>query len=299
MSYSGSKRWILGPAVLALSASTGASRPPLSAAPPAAVRPAVALLVAIEATDYLKKVNDMECARECRIVRDALADSTLAIVRGAYPFLNWDDPQHATDTINVRLTSRTGDTPWIMLELRVLSARARMPSESTLVDFENFKAFHDRDDRNDWSADSLRREWAKRLREKLQNENLVESVFGQIPINAPAKVVRGRWHVGVAPKTIRQASYQTPTFEIRTLFRDPVEGADSVSVRLAPCMHTDDWKGYNCAVSRIVFGSQKVASGASLDSVLLRASLDSVSSIHLVTFKADTAAGGIGGAKWH
>jgi len=296
MWFSASKSWALVVGVVALSASR--SNPGIPVPPPLEVRPSVALLVTIDATDYLEKIDDTACMRDCRTLRDALADSTLAIVRDTYPFLNWDDPQHATDTVNVRLTSKGSQIPWILLDLRVSPPNVGMRPESTLVDFENFKAFHDRDDRGDWSVDSLRRQWAKRMREMLRNENLVESVFGRIPINAPAKINGRRWHVNVPGRKIRQVSYETPTFEIHTLFRDPDEGVDSVSVRLAPCNQTPDWQAYNCGVSRILFRSQTIASGPSLDSVLRRASFDDVSRVHLVTFKADAARGGLGGATW-
>jgi hypothetical protein len=296
MLSSTSKRWTLALGVAALSA--GGSAPGSRVSPPVEVRPSVALLLTIDATDYLDKINDATCSRDCRRVRDALADSTLAIVRGTYPFLNWDDPQHATDTVIVRLTSKgAGEIPWILLDLRVSPPSGR--PESTLVDFENYRAFRDRDERDDWSADSLRRQWAKRMREMLRNENLVESVFGRIPINAPAKINGRRWYVNVPGRRIRQVSYETPTFQIRTVFRDPVDGVDTVWIRLAPCNMTSDWQGYNCGISRILFSSKTVAAGASLDSVLQRASFDDVARVHLVTFKADTAQGGLGGATWH
>jgi hypothetical protein len=289
-----SKSWALVVGVVALSASK--SNPESRDPPPVDVRPSVALLVTIDATDYLEKINDAACLRDCRIVRDALADSTLAIVRGTYPFLNWDDRQNATDTVNVRLTSKGSQVPWIVLDLRVSPATVR--PESTLVDFETFKAFHDRDDRDDWSVDSLRRQWAKRMRDMLRNENLVESVFGRIPINAPAKINGRRWYVNVPARKIRQVSYETPTFEIRTLYSHPVQGVDSVSIRLAPCNQTPDFQSYNCGISRIVFRSRAVATGASLDSVLQQASFANVARVNLVTFKADTARGGLGGATW-
>jgi len=296
MWYSASKQWALVVGVVALTA--GKRNPGSSTPPPVDVRPSVALRVAIDARDYLQRIDDPACTRDCRTVRDALADSTLAIVRGTYPFLNWDDPEHATDTVNVRLISKKGEMPWILLELRVLSRSARMPPETTIVDFENSRAFRAREERDDWSADSLRREWAKRMREMLRNENLVESVFGRIPLNVPAKIVYGRrWLVNVQAQTIRQAHYQTPTFEVRPLFSDPVEGVDSVLVRLAPCNQVEDLKGYNCDMSRIVFRSQTIVSGsASIDSVLRRASLSDVARVHLVTFKADPT---LGGATWH
>lgn len=245
-------------------------------------------MVGIDAREYLQKINDMDCIADCRIVRDALADSVLAIVRGAYPFLSWEDPQNATDTIVVRLTSKNGDTPWILLELRALARDATTrPADSTRVDFENFRAFRDRDDRNDWSADSLRRQWAKRMRQMLVNDNMVESVFGKIPINSPAHRLSGKkWWVGVAPGSIHEDINASPIFDVRTLYSHPENGDDSVSVRLSACMHTPDWKSYKCDMSRIVFGSGRVAAtDTAIDAVMVGASLDSVSTIHLVTFK--------------
>jgi hypothetical protein len=247
------------------------------------------LVVAIDAREYLQKINDTDCVADCRIVRDALADSVLAIVRGAYPFLSWEDPQNATDTIVVRLTSKNVDTPWILLELRALARdAARRPADSTRVDFENFRAFRDRDDRNDWSADSLRRQWAKRMRQMLVNDNMVESVFGKIPINAPAHPLTGiKWYVDVAPGSIHEDANASPIFDVRTLYSHRVNGDDSVSVRLSNCMHNPpDWKAYKCDISRIAFGSGRVATGAAIDTVMTGASLGNVSTIHLVTFKA-------------
>src|SRR5712672_905664 len=180
MWYSASTRCLLAFMALALTASRNNPRPRPGSIP--GVRPEVMLVMAIDAREYLQKINDAGCVADCRIVRDALADSVLAIVRGAYPFLSWEDPQNATDTIIVRLTSKNVDNPWILLELRALARDAHRPADTTRVDFENFRAFRDRDDRNDWSADSLRRQWAKRMRQMLVNDNMVESVFGKIPI---------------------------------------------------------------------------------------------------------------------
>jgi hypothetical protein len=244
------------------------------------------LVVAIDAREYLQKLNDMNCVAVCRIVRDALADSVLAIVRGAYPFLSWEDPQNATDTIVVRLTSKNIDSPWILLDLRALARDAARPPDSTRVDFENYRAFRDRDERNDWSADSLRRQWAKRMRQMLVNDNMVESVFGRIPINAPAHGLTGiKWWVGVAPGSLHADVNASPIFDVRTLYSHPDKGDDSVSVRLSDCMHTPDWKAYKCDISRISFGSGRVATGAAIDTEMTGASLGSVSTIHLVTFK--------------
>jgi hypothetical protein len=132
------------------------------------------------------------------------------------------------------------------------------------------------------------------MREMLTNENLVESVFGKIPINAPARSLSGKkWHVDVAPDTIHQSTSVTPIFEVRTLYRHPENGDDSVSVRLSSCMHADNWNAYKCDISRIGFGSGEVVTGAGIDSVLKGASLDRVSTVHLVTFTA-----GAGGGKW-
>jgi len=270
---------------LALTASRNNPRPRPGSIP--GVRPEVMLVMAIDAREYLQKINDAGCVADCRIVRDALADSVLAIVRGAYPFLSWEDPQNATDTIIVRLTSKNVDNPWILLELRALARDAHRPADTTRVDFENFRAFRDRDDRNDWSADSLRRQWAKRMRQMLVNDNMVESVFGKIPINAPAHPLSGiKWYVGVAPESIHEDANASPIFDVRTLYRHPENGDDSVSVRLSACMHTDGWKAYKCEISRIGFGSGRVATGAAIDTVMTGASLGSVSTIHLVTFKA-------------
>jgi hypothetical protein len=175
-----------------------------------------------------------------------------------------------------------------------------MPPENTVVDFETFRAYRDRDDRGDWSVDSLRREWGKRMRGMLRNENMVEAVFGQIPINATARRLdKTRWYVDVAPDSTRQASYATPTFDVRTVFHDPRAGEDSVTVRLAPCNYTAHFRAYNCGTSQIVFGSREIASGGKLDSVLNQASLDSVSKVHLVTYTAGQSAVGAGGGTWH
>jgi hypothetical protein len=271
------------------------------------MRPSVALLVTIDARDYLQKISDTLCTLECRVVEKALADSALAIVRGTYPFLNWDDPQHATDTIDVRLTSKSGYVPALLLDLRVVSVSKRMPPESTLLDFENYKAYRERDERDDWSVDSLRRQWSKRMRETLRNENLVESVFGQIPLNAAASSFHGtRWLVNVPPGTIHQVTWEPPTFEIRPMYRDPIEGVDSVAVRLNDCNQMPELKAYNCKISRIVFRSHRLIMGDSIAAVLSHATLDGVTRVHLVTFRADSSktdrrasesAGG--GATWH
>jgi hypothetical protein len=284
MYYSASKRCLLALAAIALTASRNNPRPPTS--PPQGIRPEVMLVVVIDAREYLQKINDTDCLADCRIVRDALADSVLAIVRSAYPFLSWEDPQNATDTVVVRLTSKNIDTPWILLELRALARDARRPADSTRMDFENFRAFRDRDDRNDWSAPALRREWAKRMREMLVNDNMVESVFGKIPINAPAHSLSGnKWYVGVAPESIHEDVNASPIFDVRTLYSHPENGDDSVSVRLSACMHTDGWKAYKCEISRIGFGSGRVVTGPAIDTVMTGASLSSVSTVHLVTFK--------------
>jgi hypothetical protein len=297
MSYSASKRWMLVVAVVALTASS--PNPGIRTTAVVDVRPSVALLVTIDARDYLQKIADTLCALECRVVRDALADSALAIVRGTYPFLNWDDPQHATDTIYVRLTSKAGYVPALLLDLRVVSASARMPPESTLVDFENYKAYRERDESDDWSVDSLRRQWAKRMRETLRSENLVESVFGQIPVNVSAHSLQGvRWLVNLASEDINQATYERPTFEVRPMYRSAVEGNDSVAVSLGDCMEWDERKAYNCKVSQIVFRSHRVVTGDSIAPVLSKATLDPVSRVHLVTFKANPSRTS-GGGTWH
>jgi hypothetical protein len=268
------------------------------ALPPVPVRPAVALFMSIDATEYLTKLDDPTCTRDCRALRDALAESTFAIVRTAYPFLNWDDAAHATDTVNLRLTSKGISAPWSLIEFRIRAPQPRMQPERLLVDFEPYDDFKERDLRDDWSIDSLRRQWVRRMRAKLTNPNLVETVFGRIPINAPVKITGTVGHVGVRGRSIYQANYERPAFDVTTQVSDPVTGSDQVVIRLNPCRGIGE-PDYNCDVARIIYPSRDTLTGARLATLLGRASFAPSSQVRLVLFRADKEHSGLQGATWH
>ncbi len=269
----------------------------LHAPPPVAIRPAVALFVSIDASEYLTKLDDPACVRDCRALREALADSALAIVRAAYPFLNWDDAAHASDTVNLRLTSKGISAPWSLIEFRIRASQPRMQPDRLLIDFEPYDDFKVRDMRDDWSVDSLRRQWTRRMRAKLTNPNLVETVFGRIPINAPVKITGTVGHVGVRGRSIYQANYERPAFDVTTQVTDPVTGSDQVVVRLHPCRGIGE-PDYNCDIARIIYPSKDTLTGARLSTLLARASFTPSSQVRLVLFRADAEHSGVQGATW-
>ena len=290
------RRWALVAGVVSVSAITLAATHH-HAPPPVAVRPAVALRVSIDAIEYLTILDDPTCARDCRSLRDALADSAFAIVRTAYPFLNWDAGANASDTVNLRLTSKGISAPWSLIEFRIRASQPRMQPDRLLVDFEPYDDFVARDERDDWSVDSLRRQWTRLMRAKLTNPNLVETVFGRIPLNAPVRI-RGRVGlVGVRGRSIYQATDERPAFDVTTQVSDPVTGGDQVVIRLNPCRGIGEPE-YNCNVARVIYPSGDTLTGTRLEGLLDRASFAQSSQVRLVLFRADTERSGLPGATW-
>ena len=290
------RRWALIAGVVSVSAITLAATRH-HAPPPVAVRPAVALLVSIDANEYLTKLDDPQCARDCRSLRDALADSALAIVRAAYPCLNWDEGAQASDTVNLRLTSKGSGAPWTLMEVRIRAPQPRMQPDRLLIDFEPYLDYKARDERDDWTVDSLRRQWTRLMRAKLTNTNLVETVFGRIPINAPVRIRGTVGFVGVRGRSISQANYERPAFDVTTQVNDPVTGSDQVVIRLNPCRGIDGPE-YNCTVARVIYPSGDTLTGARLETLLSRAAFAQSLQVRLVVFRADTERSGLPGATW-
>ena len=290
------RRWALAAGVVSLSAVTlAATRHP--APPPITVRPSVALFLSIDAAEYLTKLDDPGCTQDCGVLRAALADSALAIVRATYPFLNWDDGAHATDTVNLRVTSRGISAPWSQIEFRIRASQPRMQPDRLLIDFEPYDDFKRRDLRDDWSVDSLRRQWIRRMRTKLTNPNLVETVFGRIPINAPVNISGSIGHVGLRGRSINQTNDLRPWFDVTTKVTDPTTGSDQVVVRLKPCRGIGEPE-YNCDVSRVIYPSGDTLTGTRLATLLSRASFAPSSQVRLVLFQADAEHGGVPGTTW-
>lgn len=251
----------------------------------AVVRPAVVLSLGIDSDHYREMLADPSCTSRCRALRDGLVDSVRALLRGAYPFLRWDEVPDAPDTIEILWADRPplGLTR-SDLRFRIRSPEADVRSDSMTLPFEEYADFSDRDP-GQWTPDTLRRQWLARLPRALASRDLLVKVIGRIPIKAPVKFdTLGRALVSLTSREIGAAESSRPAFVVRAKVADPATNSDDVGdLKLGACKTALTGPGYSCVVEKLDYIAEHDIRDTSLLAILKRAAIVP-KGVHLVEF---------------
>jgi hypothetical protein len=211
------------PALLLTLAPVAASRAPHVDVSPtaAAVRPRVAVRVAIESALYRKKLdgNVATCGQNCAALERALSDTLRAMFEERYRFADWSSGSASRDTVSVRLIQRNATNGPVTLVMS-LAGRARQfmhaPEE---VEFESWVFATTMRAGSDWTPDRLLAAWGDSLGRRLDSftPRLLANVIGRLPLTGAIAIhaSQSAADVQVSADSLRAATSPAPKFLIR------------------------------------------------------------------------------------
>jgi len=226
-------------------------------APVPRVRPAVALLLAIEG-DYRNHMVDADCSRRCDSVLNAMYPVVRAALAAQYPFINWKTEPGAlvgvTDTILIRWENVSEFFPGSQLKF-VLREGDRV-LDSVAVEFEDDTTISRRVE-SDWAVDALRKSWQGSLRNKLVGNDLLPRIFGRVSLNAGVDFsAQGDVFVPAHRDTLK-AGAPNPVFEVGFRVNSTtLDVNDTGSVLLDGCGLAQLRRGYRCPLRALKAGSR-------------------------------------------
>ena len=188
----------------------------------AAVRPRVAVRLAIESALYRKKLDGdvAMCGPNCAALERALSDTLRAMFEERYRFADWSSGGSASrDTVAVRLIQRNATNGPVTLVMS-LAGRARQfmhaPEE---VEFESWVFATTTRAGTDWTPERLIVAWGDSLGRRLDSftPRLLANVIGRLPLSGAIAIhaSQGAADVQVSADSLRAAASPAPKFLIR------------------------------------------------------------------------------------
>lgn len=269
-----------------------ADRPP----PAATVRPAMALAVDVQGTDYELKFKN----NRPELVK-LLRDSVRSVLGRNFGFLRWEDGTGATDTLVLSFQQRT--------ELQnaefALAVRGSRVPEGVAAKPVTFETFIDIQDRVDWSPATVGPQWVARLDRFIQTSRnqMVGEVFSRVPLDLEAPTDRIRIFLDpepavqllIGPDELNAAVNVPPSFRLALNVLDPGPPASNATgvVELTGCAPSPDQPGYACQMGDLTYRSSTTTALARL-ALLKRAKLSPVA-LYVQAYQPARFSSGAGG----
>lgn len=253
---------------------------------PGARVPAVTVSVSMD-TGYQREVGDLGCTNRCRLIVAALRDSVRKMLADQFGYVSWSATTPTTDTLELRWINPAPPSDFAVTQLSFVmhGPSWRTPRPNVDVEFEDFERLVARRAAPAaWEPAPLRAEWLPKVKQRLSDEGLRNSVFFTYPLPATIRLFpRRRARVMISPADLGTNASTSPEFSVFAMVRDPQPPTwdQRVILHLAGCAPDPAARSYACDV-RVLRTPSRPFEGDELNALLERAVFDSLSvSIYL------------------